>query len=239
MSFAGTLLHQGIHMKRIHNREKEQFKKLFKQEDIDDFEDRFKILEIFLQNEHHLTVGELTQRLNESGYQFTSDFVRDTLKFMCRFGFARRNRFNSGEVRYEHRHLGQHHDHMICTKCRNIYEFEDEQLENLQVHIAASHNFHILQHKMEIYGICSNCLKDHIQPIPLANAKQGERFEIKDFIGGATARMRLLSMGLRIGDKIDVINNLDKGQLVIAVSHQRYVLGRGLAKKILIEPVRS
>ncbi|MBW1724595.1 MAG: Fur family transcriptional regulator, partial [Deltaproteobacteria bacterium] len=57
-------------MKRIHNREKEQFKKLFKQENIDDFEDRFKILEVFLQNEHHLTVGELTQLLNESGYQF-------------------------------------------------------------------------------------------------------------------------------------------------------------------------
>jgi Fur family ferric uptake transcriptional regulator len=92
---------------------------------------------------------------------------------------------------------------------------------------------------MEIYGICSNCLKDHIQPMPLVNAKQGERFEIKAFTGGATAHMRLLSMGLRIGDKIDVINNLDKGQLVIAVAHQRYVLGRGLAKKILIEPVRS
>lgn len=239
ISFAGTLFHRGIHMKRIHNHEKEQFKKLFKQEDIDDFEDRFKILEVFLQNEHHLTVGELTQRLNESGHPFTSDFVRDTLKSMCRFGFARRNRFDNGEVRYEHRHLGHHHDHMICTKCRNIYEFEDEQLENLQVQIAATHNFHMLQHKMEIYGICSNCLKDHIQPMPLVNAKQGERFEIKDFTGGATAHMRLLSMGLRIGDKIDVINNLDKGQLVIAVAHQRYVLGRGLAKKILVEPVRS
>ena len=128
---------------------------------------------------------------------------------------------------------------MICTKCRTIYEFEDEQLENLQVQIAATHNFHMLQHKMEIYGICSNCLKDHIQPMPLVNAKQGERFEITDFTGGATARMRLSSMGLRIGDKIDVINNLDKGQLVIAVAQQRYVLGRGLAKKILIEPIRS
>jgi len=95
----------------------------------------------------------------------------------------------------------------------------------------------MLQHKMDIYGICSNCLKDHIQPMPLVNAKQGERFKIKDFTGGATARMRLSSMGLRIGDKIDVINNLDKGQLVIAVAHQRYVLGRGLAKKILIEPL--
>ena len=226
-------------MKRVHIREKEQFKKLFKQENIDAFEDRFKILEVFLQTERHLTVNELIQLLDESGYSFTPDFVRDTLKLMCRFGFARKNRFYNGEARYEHRHLGQHHDHMICTKCKHIYEFEDKQIENMQVQIAAAYNFHMLQHKMEIYGICSKCLKDHIQPMPLIHAKQGERLEIKEFTGGASARMRLLSMGLRVGDKIDIITNLNKGQMVIAVDYNRYVLGRGLAQKILVEPVRS
>jgi Fur family ferric uptake transcriptional regulator len=226
-------------MKRVHSREKEQFKKLFKQENIDAFEDRFKILEVFLQTERHLTVSELVQLLNDSGYSFTPDFVRDTLKLMCRFGFARKNRFDNGEVRYEHRHLGHHHDHMICTKCKNIYEFEDEQIENMQVQIAAAHNFHMLQHKMEIYGICSKCLKDHIQPMSLIYAKQGERMEIKEFTGGASAHMRLLSMGLRVGDKIDIITNLNKGQMVVAVDFNRYVLGHGLAQKILVEPVRS
>jgi Fur family ferric uptake transcriptional regulator len=46
-------------------------------------------------------------------------------------------------------------------------------------------------------------------------------------------------MGLRVGDKIDIITNLNKGQMVVAVDYNRYVLGRGLAKKILVEPVRS
>jgi Fur family ferric uptake transcriptional regulator len=215
-------------MKRVHKREKEQFKKLFKQENIDHFEDRFNILDIFLQTEHHVTVAEFVRLLKENGYQFTPDFVRDTLKLMCRFGFAQKMKFNNGHVRYEHRHLGQHHDHMICTKCKNIFEFESEELEN---------NFHMLRHKMEIYGICSKCLQDRAQLMPLVNAKQGERFEIKDFTGGATARMRLLSMGLRIGDKIDVVTNLDRGQLVVAMDYNRYALGRGLAKKILVEPI--
>jgi len=226
-------------MKRVHSQEKEQCKNLYKQENIDAFQDRFKILDVFLQTESHLTVRELVQLLDESGYTFTPDFVRDTLKLMCRFGFARKNRFYNGEVRYEHRHLGQHHDHMICTKCKHIYEFEDEQIENMQVQIAATYNFHMLQHKMEIYGICSKCLKDHIQLMPLVHAKQGEQLEIKEFTGGASARMRLLSMGLRVGDKIDIITNLNKGQMVVAVDYNRYVLGRGLAQKILVEPVRS
>ena len=92
-------------MKHLHNQEKEQFRKLFKQENIDNFEDRFKVLEVFLQNENHLTAGELTELLKEEGYIVEPDFVRDTLKLMCRFGFAKKNRFDNGQVRYEHRHL--------------------------------------------------------------------------------------------------------------------------------------
>jgi Fur family ferric uptake transcriptional regulator len=105
-------------MKRVHSREKEQFKQLFKQENIDEFEDRFKILEVFLQTERHLTISELVQLLDESGYTYEPDFVRETLKLICRFGFARKNRFYNGEVRYEHLHLGQHHEHKMQTYLR-------------------------------------------------------------------------------------------------------------------------
>ena len=46
-------------MKQIHIQEKKQFKKLFKQDHIDDFEDRFKVLEVFLQTERHMTIDDL------------------------------------------------------------------------------------------------------------------------------------------------------------------------------------
>jgi Fur family ferric uptake transcriptional regulator len=47
--------------------------------------------------------------------------------------------------------------------------------------------------------------------------------------------MRLLTMGLRIGDKIEVISNNGHKQLAVAVDLKRYVLGRGLAEKITVE----
>jgi len=223
-------------MKHIHRQEKQQFKKLFKQEYIDVFEDRFNILEVFLQTEKHLTIDELIKLLEENGYNFEPDFIRDTLKLMVRFGFAKKNRFNNGPVRYEHMHLGQHHDHMICTKCRKIVEFSEDRLEDLQVQIAAAHGFHMLQHKMEIYGICSECLKNRIQVMPLVMAKPGERLIIKDITGGTGARMRLLSMGLRLKDEIEIVTNPKQGQLVVAVDFKRFVLGRGLAQKIMVQP---
>ncbi len=220
-----------------HQHEKEQFKKLFENERIDHFDTRFKILEALLSTEDHVTASELGQLMEEGGNILEPEFIRDTLKLMCRFGFAQIRTFNNGKTRYEHRHLGQHHDHMICTKCGKIVEFQNDQIENLQAQVAASHGFHMLQHKMEIYGICSECLHERSQIISLVTAKQGEHLIIKEYSGGKTARMRLLSMGLRIGDEIEVITNLGQGQMVIASGFNRFVLGRGLAMKIMAQSI--
>jgi len=222
-------------MKQEHLQEKRQFKKLFKQEHIDNFEDRFKVLEAFLQTEEHVTVAEVVRLLDGNGWKLELEFVHETLQLMSRFGFAHQSRFDNGVILYEHRHLGQHHDHMICTKCRTILEFEEEQIEQLQIKIAAAQGFHMLQHKLEIYGICNSCLQERIQLMPLTVAKPGERLVIRATRGGAGSKMRLLTMGLRKGDRLEVITNNGYGQLAIAADQKRYVLGRGLAEKIMVE----
>jgi Fur family ferric uptake transcriptional regulator len=223
----------------LHKQEKEQFIKLFKQDRIDRFEDRLAVLEIFLRTEHHVTVAELTALLKENGAHLAEEFVRETIELMCQYGFAQRNPFDNGVMYYEHRHLGQHHDHMVCTKCRKIIEFENQAVEQLQEQIASAYGFHMLQHKMELYGICADCLAGRDLLIALSAAKAGERLVIKGFIGGTQSRLRLLTMGLRIGDCVEVINNVQNGQIVLAVDFKRLVLGRGMAEKIQAAPVRT
>jgi len=223
-------------MTPLHDQEKEQFKKLFQQERVENFEVRFKVLEAFLSTEQHVTVDELVARLDATGADVSPDFVRDTLKMLSRLGFARQSRFDNGVVRYEHHHLGDHHDHMICTKCGTIIEFKEDHLEAYQIKIAAHHGFHMLRHKMEIYGICADCLKERSRQMLLTSAKAGEKLLIREIAGGASVRMRLMSMGLRQGDAIEVITNDGQGQLAICADLKRYALGRGLAQKIVVEP---
>ena len=218
----------------IHKQEKEQFIKLFKQDRIDRFKDRLAVLEVFLLTEHHMTVQELADRVKEQGVELEAEFVHETIELMCHYGFAQKNSFENGECRYEHHHLGQHHDHMICTKCKQIFEFQNQEVERLQLEIAAKNGFHLLQHKMELYGICRQCLDRRDVLISLDNAKKGERLVIRGFVGGATSKLRLLSMGLRVGDEIEIITNVSHGQLVIAVDFKRLVIGRGLARKIQV-----
>lgn len=219
----------------LHRQEKEQFCKLFKQDQIADFEDRFSVMEAFMQTDGHISSAELNSRLAGRGVVLEPEFVRDTLKLMCQYGFARKHRFDNGDVLYEHLHVGQHHDHMICTKCRKIVEFEDPQLEALQIQTAERHGFHLLQHKMELYGICAQCMSTRLTLIPLSEAPRGERLVVTRLDGGPMARARLMAMGLRIGDELDVITNAGQGQLVIGVDRKRMVMGRGLAQKLIVQ----
>ena len=219
----------------LHRQEKDQFCKLFKQDQIADFEDRFAVMEVFMQTDGHVSSADLSRKLADQNVRLTPEFVRDTLRLMCQYGFARKHQFDNGDVLYEHLHLGQHHDHMICTKCRKIMEFEDPGLESLQIQAAERHGFHLLQHKMEMYGICSECMANRRTLIPLSEAPRGERLVVARLDGGPMARARLMAMGLRIGDELDVITNSGQGQLVIGVDYKRMVLGRGLAQKLMVQ----
>jgi Fur family transcriptional regulator, ferric uptake regulator len=226
-------------MKHIHNQEKEQFKKLFALDCIDCADDRYKVLEVFLQTEQHVTIGELRAALSKEGHELRPEFVRETMELMCRFGFARRNQFDQGEIRYEHLHLGQHHDHMICTQCLKIIEFQSNELEAMQEKITREYGFHMLQHRMEIYGICSECSKNRTHLMQLVMTKAGERVVVKNIEGGTGAHTRLSTMGIRVGDVIDVITNQSMGQVVVAVDQKRFALGRGMARKIIVQPLRD
>jgi len=224
-------------MKGINNQaEKANFRSLLESDGTGRLEERLNIIDAFLSTEKHITFEDLLSILRGKGYDYDPDFVRQTLDRMVELGFAQRKKFEDQPIRYEHRHLGRHHDHLICTKCGKILEFQDPEIEQLQAEIARKYGFQMLQHKMEIYGLCSECLAKRKPLMPLAIAKAGEVVVIADIAGGATARGRLAALGLRRGDTLEIISNEGKGRLILAHDCTRLALGRGIAQKILVSP---
>jgi Fur family ferric uptake transcriptional regulator len=126
---------------------------------------------------------------------------------------------------------------MICTKCGTILEFKDEALEKQQQKVAKEYGFHMLQHRMEIYGLCSACMASRQKLVLLHKAKPGERLKVKQLEAGRQMQLRISSMGLKIGDEIEVLSNGFGGQVVIGSGDTRLVIGSGMAQKIWVEPV--
>lgn len=217
--------------------EKENFKALLEADKVDRVEERLNIIDTFLGTEEHITLEGLYHLLRQRGLDYDTEFIRQCMNRMVELGFAQRKSFQGQPIRYEHRHLGKHHDHLVCTKCGEILEFADEDMERLQARVAAAYGFHMLQHKMEIYGLCSKCLAQREPVLPLSMARSGETVIIKEIAGGREARARLGDMGLRAGDQIEIINNNGLGRLILGRGSTRLAMGRGISHKIMVSLV--
>lgn len=74
--------------------------------------------------------------------------------------------------------------------------------------------------------------------MPLMLAKAGEKLVIRQINGGGRLQARLASMGVRPGDTLEVVTSQGRGQFVVAVESKRYILGRGMTQKIMVEPAK-
>jgi Fur family ferric uptake transcriptional regulator len=221
-------------MRRGHRHIYNQCKVIFEQEGLDRIDERLTIFEAFLGTEEHMTAADLTEMLKKKGVAVAEEFVAENLRFFAQYGFAREKQFTDQLPRYEHHHLGTHHDHLVCVRCGAILEFYNPNIEALQAETARRMGFHNLKHRMDIYGLCSNCLRKRKEVMPLVMASPGEHVRIVEVRGGKGMERRLTSMGLNRDAEVEVIKSNGPGPLIVASRETRLALGHGMAKKILV-----
>jgi len=218
-----------------HRTERLQFKEVLDSFKATRVADRLTILDIFLSTERHVSLAELEEMVAVLHPELRDRaFLKETMEMFCQFGFAQKRLFESRDATYEHHHLGAHHDHFICTRCGSIQEFVDPELEKLQQAIAKQFQFHALQHKMEIYGLCNRCMMQRAQTLPLVMAAVGEKVKVVALSGGRQVQKRLTDMGLNPGVCLQVINNNPSGPIIVAINESRLALGAGIAQHVQV-----
>lgn len=115
------------------------------------------IVETFFSTSGHLSVDELLDKAKQRDPTLGAATVYRTMKILADAGLASARHFEGGQTRYEAALDRHHHDHLICTSCGNITEFENERIEELQDRVASEHDFTVTHHKLELYGLCSAC----------------------------------------------------------------------------------
>lgn len=113
------------------------------------------ITEVFFDPEHrntHPSVEELFMRVRERDGRVGYATVYRTLKILTDCGLANPSRLGDNQTRYEPEVPGEHHDHLVCSECGAVFEFEEEQIEALQHEVARRFGFTLEDHKMVLYG---------------------------------------------------------------------------------------
>jgi len=225
----------GLDPQSQHQQEREQFQEVLQSFNASRIEERLKVLDIFLSVEEHLSLTGLEGIIRERRPELLDrEFLKETMEMFCQFGFAQKQLFETQEPVYEHHHLGMHHDHFICTRCGKIQEFANQNLERLQHEIAGQFQFHPLQHKMEIYGLCASCMAQREPALSLQYAANGERVRIVKILGGREVQTRLNDMGLTVGACLEIVSNHSSGPLIVASKGTRLAINAGLAKKVMV-----
>ncbi len=116
------------------------------------------VTDVFFRSGGHLSIEDLLAKVRAQDPRVGYATVYRTLRLLAECELANVRHFGDGVTRYELADEGHHHhDHLICTVCKKIIEFEDDAIELLQGRIADRHGFKIQSHKHELYGVCPEC----------------------------------------------------------------------------------
>jgi Fur family ferric uptake transcriptional regulator len=116
---------------------------------------REEILNVFLKMEH-VTAEQIYRMLGKRDPHIGLATIYRTLKLLCDAGLAQERHFGA-QTQFDNVSHKGHHDHLICTSCGKIVEFENCDIERLQEEVAQRNGFLIQTHKLELYGLCSKC----------------------------------------------------------------------------------
>ena len=122
------------------------------------------IIDTFFTLDGHLSVEELWAKVRSQDTRVSVATVYRTMKLLQECGLAHARNFGDGQTRYETAAGRGHHDHLICTRCGVIVEFESDRIEAMQEAVARKHGFHVTSHKMELYGLCRACQREAAAP---------------------------------------------------------------------------
>ena len=115
------------------------------------------VLKIFLESKDHVSVEELYNIVLKVEPKIGLATVYRTLALLTKSGLALEMDFGDGQKRYESSYKSVHHDHMLCTECGKILEFNHPLIEKYQEEVAMQKNFKITSHKLDLFGLCEDC----------------------------------------------------------------------------------
>lgn len=115
-------------------------------------EQRKVIARVLSASDDHPDAEELHRRANAVDKSISLATVYRTVKLFQEYGIIESHDFGDGRARYEEV-PDEHHDHLIDVRSDKIIEFYNEEIERLQIEIARSYGYKLIDHRLELYGV--------------------------------------------------------------------------------------
>lgn len=116
---------------------------------------RRSIFDVFVSVRRHASAEELYALMKISNPSIGQATVFRSMKLLVDAGIAQSSDLGGRKLYYEPNR--RHHDHLICTHCGIVKEFQSEAIEREQEKVAMNNGFLLEAHRMELFGCCQAC----------------------------------------------------------------------------------
>ena len=114
--------------------------------------ERFAILSEIYLSETHFNLPSLGERLRKKRFFVSRGTLYNTIELLLDCKLVKRYQLGGNRTIYEKAQNAQLHDHLILTDTKEILEFSDEQLLNIQKNVEKLFNVEIDDHLLIFYG---------------------------------------------------------------------------------------
>ncbi len=105
----------------------------------------------------HFTAEGLVKDVQTIDASVARGTIYRTLALLHQAGVVEKHDFRYGAPNYEVTFGKAHHDHLMCTQCGEIIEFQEPRWERLQEEVVKRYGYQLLSHTHKLYGLCSRC----------------------------------------------------------------------------------
>jgi len=120
---------------------------------------RLAVVEILARDRTHPSASEIYERVRQRFPTLSLATVYKTLFLLKELGEVLELGFPDGSNHYDGYHP-RPHPHLICLRCRKIFDPELKRLDDLEKQVQRRTGFSVLSHRLDFFGLCPECAKE-------------------------------------------------------------------------------
>ena len=122
---------------------------------------RMAIVAVLTKSQDHPSVEDIYDQIKTDFPTMSLATVYRNIVLIKSLGEVLELGFPDGSNRYDG-NKPTPHPHVICVKCKKIVDPDLDSFDDMKKEVASATSFTILNHRLDFFGICSNCMAGNV-----------------------------------------------------------------------------